>query len=60
MKSGTKAWTGSSLVATSFRARCHARLTRLSRLHLPVPFIHGNGELAVLVQMRVTDPAAVT
>lgn len=35
-------------------------LARFLSLHLPVQFIHGNGELAVLAQMRATDPAAVT
>jgi predicted phosphodiesterase len=35
-------------------------LERLLRLDVPVDFIHGNGELAVLAQIGVTDPDAVT
>ena len=34
-------------------------LARLSRLRLPVHFIHGNGELAVLAQIDAADPSAV-
>jgi predicted phosphodiesterase len=35
-------------------------LDRLLALDIPVQFIHGNGELAVLAQIGVTDPNAVT
>jgi predicted phosphodiesterase len=35
-------------------------LERLFDLGAPVEFIHGNGELAVLAQVGVTDPAHVT
>jgi predicted phosphodiesterase len=35
-------------------------LARLLTLDIPVQFIHGNGELAVLAQMRATDLGAVT
>jgi len=34
-------------------------LARLFALDVPVQFIHGNGELAVLAQIGVTDPADV-
>ena len=34
-------------------------LALLSRLELPVHFIHGNGELAVLAQIDAADPSAV-
>jgi len=34
-------------------------LARLFALEVPVQFIHGNGELAVLAQIGVTDPADV-
>ena len=34
-------------------------LALLLGLDVPVQFIHGNGELAVLAQIGVTDPAAV-
>ena len=35
-------------------------LARLMGLDVPVQFIHGNGELAVLAQMGAPDPASVT
>ena len=35
-------------------------LALLMSLDIPVQFIHGNGELAVLAQIGATDPAAVT
>jgi len=35
-------------------------LARLLELELPVDFIHGNCELAVLAQLEVADPSAVT
>ncbi len=35
-------------------------LTRLLDLDVPVHFIYGNGELAVLAQMSATDPSKVT
>ena len=35
-------------------------LALLSRLEVPVHFIHGNGELAVLAQIDAADPSAVT
>ena len=35
-------------------------LALLLSLDVPVQFIHGNGELAVLAQIGVSDPAAVT
>jgi len=35
-------------------------VARLLDLDVPVQFIHGNGELAVLAQIGVTDPSEVT
>ena len=35
-------------------------LALLSSLQVPVKFIHGNGELAVLAQIDATDPSSVT
>ena len=35
-------------------------LARLSSLGVPVHFIHGNGELAVLAQIDAADPSSVT
>jgi len=35
-------------------------LERLLDLDLPVQFVHGNGDLAVLAQMAAADPASVT
>lgn len=35
-------------------------LARLSSLQVPVRFIHGNGELAVLAQIDAADPSSVT
>lgn len=35
-------------------------LAMLLGLDIPVQFIHGNGELAVLAQIGVSDPEAVT
>jgi predicted phosphodiesterase len=35
-------------------------LARLLSLEVPVQFVHGNGELAVLAQIGVSDPEAVT
>jgi predicted phosphodiesterase len=35
-------------------------LRRLLDVNLPVQFVHGNGDLAVLAQMAATDPGAVT
>lgn len=35
-------------------------ISRLLDLDLPVQFIYGNGDLAVLAQMTATDPGAVT
>ena len=37
-----------------------AALAMLSSLHVPVQFIHGNGELAVLAQIDASDPSSVT
>jgi predicted phosphodiesterase len=38
----------------------HETLERLQRLDVPVSGIHGNGELALLAQLAVTDPSEVT